>query len=360
MDWNALAPMASLMSAGNVLVQYDQAYERYDTPNPQQLAADLAVTPAGLIRPGVLRPAPCPNVPLIPHFDEAWPGPAAQPGLDRSPGVLHGGRSPPDRPDRVHRHPPGGGRGRLGHRQRRLGRACWPATRPSSTPGPSTPTDHWPRTRWAGRPTWWSPTPTASRGSSGTPSTRTPGTPRRPPSRPTPPIRATTRSTSSPGRPADAQTTAVFQGISSVTASSYGSSITYLPEDQPAAALDGNPRPRGWTDSFGDPRRPVVAGRPRPSPHRDVAASGPTPDRRPRPVDHPGHPDLRRRPAGHGGARARRRGSRAARRSPSPPGRSPRCASPSPGLRTDPRRRPGRLAELGRLRRSGDPRDLRA
>ena len=35
MDWNALAPMASLMSAGDVLVQYDQAYERYDTPNPQ-------------------------------------------------------------------------------------------------------------------------------------------------------------------------------------------------------------------------------------------------------------------------------------------------------------------------------------
>ena len=34
MDWNALAPMASLMSAGDVLVQYDQAYERYDTPEP--------------------------------------------------------------------------------------------------------------------------------------------------------------------------------------------------------------------------------------------------------------------------------------------------------------------------------------
>ena len=41
------APMASLMSAGDVLVQYDQAYERYDTPIPQQLAADLAPTPPG-------------------------------------------------------------------------------------------------------------------------------------------------------------------------------------------------------------------------------------------------------------------------------------------------------------------------
>ena len=55
MDWNALAPMASLMSAGDVLVQYDQAYERYDTANPQQVASDLATTPAGSQRPGLLR-----------------------------------------------------------------------------------------------------------------------------------------------------------------------------------------------------------------------------------------------------------------------------------------------------------------
>ncbi len=30
--------MASLMSAGDVLVQYDQAYERYDIPSPQEVA----------------------------------------------------------------------------------------------------------------------------------------------------------------------------------------------------------------------------------------------------------------------------------------------------------------------------------
>ena len=69
-DWNALAPMASLMGAGDVLVQYDQAYERYDTPNPQQLALDLAVTPPGLSDP-VSYGTPRPNVPLVPHFDEA-------------------------------------------------------------------------------------------------------------------------------------------------------------------------------------------------------------------------------------------------------------------------------------------------
>ena len=60
MDWNALAPMASLMSAGDVLVQYDQAYERYDTPNPQQVAARPGHHPG--------RPAPtrCPTAPRGP------------------------------------------------------------------------------------------------------------------------------------------------------------------------------------------------------------------------------------------------------------------------------------------------------
>ncbi len=51
LDPNTLAPMASLMSAGDVLVQYDQAFERYDTPNPQQLAQDLTPTPRGLSDP---------------------------------------------------------------------------------------------------------------------------------------------------------------------------------------------------------------------------------------------------------------------------------------------------------------------
>ncbi len=48
--------------------------------------------------------------------------------------------------------------------------------------------------------------------------------------------------------------------ITSVTASSYGSSITYLPEHQPSAALDGNTQTSWLTNSFAGPRRPVVAG----------------------------------------------------------------------------------------------------
>ena len=174
MDWNALAPMASLMSAGDVLVQYDQAYERYDTPIPQQVASELAVTPAGLTDP-VSYGAPRPNVPLVPHFDEAALARPPNQGWTAPAGLLHGEPSPTDGPDRVDPVPAGGRRRRLGDRRTRPRSACWPGTRPSSTPGRSTPTGDCGRRRWPPRPTWWSPTPTASGLWSGTPSTRTPG-----------------------------------------------------------------------------------------------------------------------------------------------------------------------------------------
>ena len=44
-DPSGLAPMASLMSAGDVLVQNDLAYERYDQPLPQTISADLTPVP---------------------------------------------------------------------------------------------------------------------------------------------------------------------------------------------------------------------------------------------------------------------------------------------------------------------------
>ena len=89
---------------------------------------------------------------------------------------------------------------------------------------------------------------------SGTPSRRTPGTPR-------PPRRARTQSDPTdeplnlfPRAPADAQTTAAYDGIASVNASSYGSSITYLPEDRPYNAIDGNTQ-TAWVDnSFAAPQ----------------------------------------------------------------------------------------------------------
>ncbi|MGH9043546.1 MAG: alpha-(1-_3)-arabinofuranosyltransferase domain-containing protein [Acidimicrobiales bacterium] len=50
-QWQALAPMARLLSAGDVLVQYDQEYEHYNSPNPVLLAQQIATTPSGLSNP---------------------------------------------------------------------------------------------------------------------------------------------------------------------------------------------------------------------------------------------------------------------------------------------------------------------
>ncbi|HEV3366448.1 MAG TPA: alpha-(1-_3)-arabinofuranosyltransferase family protein [Acidimicrobiales bacterium] len=69
LDPATIAPMASLMSAGDVLVQYDQAYSTYNTPNPLQLAQSLKVTPPGLSHP-ITYGTPRPNVSPIPHFSE--------------------------------------------------------------------------------------------------------------------------------------------------------------------------------------------------------------------------------------------------------------------------------------------------
>ena len=48
---NALAPMARLMGAGDLMVEYDQQYERYGVPQPQLLALQFLQTPLGLADP---------------------------------------------------------------------------------------------------------------------------------------------------------------------------------------------------------------------------------------------------------------------------------------------------------------------
>ncbi len=249
MDWNALAPMASLLNAGDVLVQYDQAYERYDTPNPQVVAAQLATTPPGLLDP-VPYGTPRPNVPLLPHFSEGslalpanpgWPAPLVSYTVDQP--AAH-------RPHRVDRRPrwwwPGTPTGWSAPPRW----ACCRATRPSSTRAPSTPnkplqkatlakpanlvvtdTNRKQGYRWNSLNENTGYTETAAQG----PDTADPSDA---------PLDLF------PGAPADAQTTTVLAGVSSVTASSYGSSITYLPEDRPAAALDGNPQTAWLTNSF--------------------------------------------------------------------------------------------------------------
>ena len=251
MNWDAMAPMASLMSAGDVLVQYDQAYERYDTPLPQSLASQLAVPPPGLTDPvsyGTSRP----NVPLIPHFDEAtlsrppnqgWTAPlvsytvtdprhiiraepttsplvvdgdatgitnAASVGLlANNPTVLYAGTLDTDK-----------------------------ALRKETLSQPAdlvvTDTNRKQGYEWNSLNEQTGYTETAAQGPDTTNAADAP-------------------LDLFPKAPANAQTTALLPGVSSVTASSYGSSITYLPEDQPANALDGNTQTNWLDNSFVPP-----------------------------------------------------------------------------------------------------------
>ena len=68
-NYNALAPMARLMSAGDLMVEYDQRYEHYGVPQPQLLALQLLHTPSGLSDP-VSFGAPRPNISAVSTLDE--------------------------------------------------------------------------------------------------------------------------------------------------------------------------------------------------------------------------------------------------------------------------------------------------
>ncbi len=82
-NMNALAPMARLMGAGDLMVEYDQQYERYGVPQPQLLALQLLQTPLGLADP-ISFGTPRPNTSVVSTLNEqdlsvpgnvAWPSP---------------------------------------------------------------------------------------------------------------------------------------------------------------------------------------------------------------------------------------------------------------------------------------------
>ena len=82
-NMNALAPMARLMSVGDVMVQYDENYEHYGVPQPQLLALQLLQTPLGLSDPMSFG-SPRPNVSMVSTLNEqdlsvpgnlTWPSP---------------------------------------------------------------------------------------------------------------------------------------------------------------------------------------------------------------------------------------------------------------------------------------------
>ena len=71
MDWKALAPVARLMSVGDVLVEYDEQYGRYNPPRPALVLRDLHTTPPGLGKP-IGFGTPSQNISSIGMFDETY------------------------------------------------------------------------------------------------------------------------------------------------------------------------------------------------------------------------------------------------------------------------------------------------
>ncbi|HEY5250476.1 MAG TPA: alpha-(1-_3)-arabinofuranosyltransferase family protein [Acidimicrobiales bacterium] len=244
---NAIAPLARLMSAGDVLLQNDLAYERYNSPRPLQVASALSPTPAGLSAP-VGYGAPRPNISQIPVTDEEalatspdqpWPAPeevmaVANPrpivrgestagelvvdgdgvGLDEaaSAGLLN--------TDSTILYA-----GTLDTHKKAEAQALG---------GNSTLvlTDSNRKTafRW-----------NTVLGNAGATLTKAEPQPTDPNNAPLDLF---------PGTPATAQTTVALQGVSAITASSYGNVDDYLPEDRPTQALDGNLNTAWETGAF--------------------------------------------------------------------------------------------------------------
>ena len=248
MDWSTLGPMSSLLSAGDVLVQYDQAFERFDTPQPQALAAQLATTPLGLSNP-VSYGTPRPNVSLLPYFDVGSLALPANPGWT-APLVSYTVAAPrPIVRTESTANPlvvAGDANGVVGASSVGLlaGNPTIlysgtldtnPVLRRQTLSKPAnlvvTDTNRKQGYRWNSLNQNTGYTETAAQGPDKADPSNAP-------------------LDLFPGAPPDAQTTTALNGVSSVTASSYGSSITYLPEDRPASALDNNTQTAWLTNSF--------------------------------------------------------------------------------------------------------------
>jgi len=69
LDPRSIAPMSALMSAGDVLVEYDEQFERYNVPDPRVVARAFTPTPPGLSDPQSYG-APRTNVSSVPNLNE--------------------------------------------------------------------------------------------------------------------------------------------------------------------------------------------------------------------------------------------------------------------------------------------------
>jgi hypothetical protein len=254
--WSALAPMARLLSAGNVMVEYDQTPLRYGSPQAVPLARALASAPSGLSdpkrfgKPGqrVAEPVVDPDLlagtlrtnkpPPVVVYTVRRPRPIARAESDSGALVVAGDasgletlaaqgildtRSAVYYAGVLDRHPA---------LLRRLAAdgATLVVTDSNRRQG----------FRWNGLgdnagqvlPAHGTPTATIT--------TRTPTDS---------PIHLFTTSTD-PRTPPGSRTVATYVGAANVTASSYGNPVTYVPGDRPYSAIDGDLRTAWETGTF--------------------------------------------------------------------------------------------------------------
>ena len=293
-NWNALAPMAPLMGAGDVMVQYDQAYEHYDIPHPQLLALAAPAHAASGSPTPMSYGAPRPNVSTVSTLDEqdlavpanvGWPAPLVTYTVKNPRAMLRGesdsGAIVMDGDATGLNNLAGLG---LLNTDSAIYYAGTLATDTSrlhelAVLGAQlvvTDTNRKQAFRWD--------TLTANAGYTETPSENP----------------AKTDQSDSPvelfpGSTITSKTYASYVGAVNVTASSYGNSVSYTPEDQAYSAIDGNfdtawiagtfvPDPAGqwWQAQF------QQAG------HDRSHHGGATPTRRPLALGLLGHPHLRR------------------------------------------------------------------
>ena len=338
-DWNALAPMARLLSAGDVMVEYDQAYEHYGVPQPDDLARQLQTTPTGLSdRRSFGKPVP--NVSAISTLDEED---LASPADSASPAPLN--TYTVDDPRPVTRAESNTGAvivaGDATGLQAMAGAGLLDTDSAIYYSGTLDPKPSQLRRLMAGgaglvvtdtnrKQAFRWDTLTANYGATETPDSDP----------------AKTDLSDSPidlfsGAPSDARATAAYIGAADVTASSYGNSISYTPEDRAYNAIDNNDG-HGLADRDlrRQPLRPVVAGQVHRTGDDRHGDPGPAGQRGRLALDHQGHPHLRRRLAGH--RRPRPVVTHLGRAGHQLPRSAPftRCASPSTPPVTTPRRRP--------------------
>ena len=251
-DWSALAPMARLLSAGDVMVEYDQTSARYGSVQAVTLARTLQTVPEGLTlartfgRPGegVARPtvdaellAGTPRTPKPPPlavYAVHEPRPIVRAEPDRGALVVAGDATGLEAL---------AAQGLLGT----SGAVYYAATLDSN---PSllrrlaaegatlvvTDTNRKQSFRWNGLSSNAGQLETATQDTT----TRTPSSS---------PLDLFSSATD-PTPPAGSRTVATYVGAAEVTASSYGNPVTYAPEQRAYSAIDGDLRTAWETGAF--------------------------------------------------------------------------------------------------------------